>query len=221
MTDRPILFSAPMIQALLSGSKTQTRRLAWRCPCKPGAPKHVCGAGGYAGWKQSAACRIQPDDRLWVREAWIASSAHDQLPPREIPVGSRVGHCADKLAGHVLSGRYRAAFHMPRWASRLTLTVTEVRREPLQDITEADAIAEGIVRQNVIVDSHGHTGRHVEVTANRHFYDGCPDEGFEHASDAYASLWDQINGPGSWDANPEVVAITFHVERRNIDAVTS
>jgi len=85
----------------------------------------------------------------------------------------------------------RPSIHMPRWASRLTQIVTDVRVERLQDISEADAVAEGLAGQNL---------------------DGMDPRGW------YRDLWESINGAGSWDANPWVAAYTFTVERRNIDA---
>lgn len=104
--------------------------------------------------------------------------------------------------------RWRPSIHMPRWASRITLEITGVRVERLQDISEEDALAEGIVCENVIVGSYYANG-HKEVTAGRFFFDGCSDDGFEDAVDAYAALWESINGAGAWDANPWVWVVEF------------
>lgn len=87
------------------------------------------------------------------------------------------------------------SIHMPRWASRLTLTVTDVRVQRLQEISEEDAQAEG-------VPPFVWVGRHLDAP---HRYN-------------FQLLWDELHGPGSWDADPHVVALTFAVERRNIDA---
>jgi hypothetical protein len=113
------------------------------------------------------------------------------------------------------------SIHMPRWASRLTLTVTDVRVQRLHEIDEADAFAEGIQIGNVIVDCHGATGRHVEVTADRYWNGTEADdfEGHEDAEDAYADLWDKINGPGAWEANPWVAVYGFVSHHCNIDAL--
>ena len=93
---------------------------------------------------------------------------------------------------------------MPRGASRLTLIVTEVRVERLQDCSRDDAIAEGIHR----------VGGGVLRWEN---WSGAEGQSATSPQAAYALLWNSINGPGAWDANPWVVAITFSVEKRNID----
>jgi hypothetical protein len=106
-------------------------------------------------------------------------------------------------------GRFRQGMHMPRWASRLTLTVTDVRVERLQAISEADALAEGVVQ---------HRDGYFEVPGVRH-----PNKDFGAlarvtAREMYAALWDVINGSGAWLADPWIVATTFEVALRNIDA---
>lgn len=85
---------------------------------------------------------------------------------------------------------------MPRWASRLTLTVTDVRLERLQDISEADAIAEGVGRLTTSVPKMGKS---------------------ISARDAFHDIWNDINGPDAWDANPWVAAYSFDLRKRNID----
>lgn len=215
MTDRPILFSAPMVRALLAGTKTQTRRVL-----KPQATENSAGLyhlSGPNGFSQTPSARIPHSysmlglvrfavgDRLWVRESWRTIERVDGFAPREISASRPIFYEADDLA-QAGRGKLRASIHMPRWASRLTLTVTEVRVERLHDISEADAQAEGIVK----------CGR---------FY-GVAEAEWDHASltsavDAYALLWDHINGPGAWDANPWVSATTFTVDHQNIDAFRS
>lgn len=250
MTDRPILFSAPMIKALLAGRKTQTRRLVNPQPFADGyyegevdctfvpAPASnlqayarfgAAAVGGGAIRTETFTPRIQPGDTLWVREAWGCHWSTDDQKPSEIdPDLWSVRYFADDYVrpaardGSVAElgqfKRKRPSMFMPRWASRLTLPVTDVRVERLQDISEEDAIAEGITCENVIVGMACYGGPPVEVTADRYFFDGCDDEGFEDAVSAYAALWDSINGAGAWAANPWVTATTFAVERRNIDA---
>lgn len=96
-------------------------------------------------------------------------------------------------------GRLRQGMHMPRWASRLTLTVTEVRVERLQDCSEADAVAEGI--------EPGHR---------------LPCGGMSHAAtDLFCDLWDSIHGPGAWALNPWVAAYTFRPILGNIDRIAA
>lgn len=190
MTDRPILFSGPMVRAILAGCKTQTRRVA----PDGGLHSHLFRLG----------------DRLWVREAWATHAAYDDLSPSAMGGDEPIRYAADgahQTWGHpAISklGRPRVGIHMPRWASRLTLTVTALRGQRLQDINEADAEAEGITK-------HGR-------------FWGVADADWDSAStesavQAYANLWDDLNAARGygWDSNPWVVAITFDVEQRNID----
>lgn len=120
MVDRPIIFSSPMVRALLGGRKTQTRRLA-----------------------TSPLRRVVVGDRLYVREHWRVSSAQNGVAPRDLPRDLTVELIAD--GNGALLGKHRQGMHMPRWASRLTLIVEGVKVEPLQAISEADAEAEGVV----------------------------------------------------------------------------
>lgn len=192
MTDIPIIFSAPMICALRDDRKTQTRRLAWRCPCKPGAPKHVCGAGGYGGWQPSPWQKVKPRDRLWVREGVCMHRDGDIWQ-----------YLADGPNPDLEWWRSRPSIHMPRWASRLTLMVTATKIERLQDISAADSIAEGVECATCVA-----MGR-----------SACQRLGCFASQAAFTELWCRLHGPDSWDANPEVVAITFKVHRCNIDAM--
>jgi hypothetical protein len=201
MADRPIIFSAPMVRAMLDGRKTQTRRVL-RLPDMPSperwAPLTIGGAGvidsrGHPVPRQSAMAHGKtgrvvlaphtPGDRLWVREAIDRASVPGDVHYRTDYVGPSEGL------------GWRPSIHMPRWASRLTLTVTAVRVQRLQDISEEDARAEGVTP---IVD-HG-VGRD-----DLHYV-------------AFGHLWDRLHGPGAWDVNPWVVAVTFSAGRHNIDA---
>lgn len=190
MKERPILFSGPMVRALLAGTKTQTRRVV-----KPSAMLGGWETGHNArgditsrwplacGLKPARCPYGQPGDRLWVREAFAGSIAYERhgYPLKEW--GNKLWYVAD---GEPRSGQWtrpRPSIHMPRCLSRITLEVTGVRVERLQDISEADAIAEGI--------GHG------DVDA---------------AVADYAALWEQINGPGSWDANPWVWVVSFNAQ---------
>lgn len=196
---RGILFSAPMVRALLAGTKTQTRRVI-----KPDGRYRldlVCPSdGGPARCPQGA-----PGDRLWVREAWRADVAHDALPPREIPPGSPVFMEASALNWQGgphdgTPGKLRPGMFMPRWASRISLQITDVRVERLQDISAADCWAEGIPGQpppGVYIESLGEIARWSDGVVR------------EHPQPAYRALWESINGPGSWDANPWVWVVCF------------
>src|SRR5690606_14173331 len=127
MTVRPIIFSAPMVRAILEGRKTQTRRPAWQAPRvfiqtdgEPPEPILVPTV-----WQKT-----EPGDLLWVRETW-AESAHGPV------------YKADVLGADTDGWGWRPSIHMPRWASRITLEVTDVRLQRLQEISEEDARAEG------------------------------------------------------------------------------
>jgi hypothetical protein len=111
-------------------------------------------------------------------------------------------------------GRYRHARFMPRWASRLTLHVTEVRVQRLQEISEADAIREGITPQHKLSQREG-------GAVLGWGYDGLDGRGKPTARLAFRSLWNSLHGKGTWDANPWTAAITFTVERANIDQVSA
>ena len=143
MADRPILFSAPMVRALLAGTKTQTRRAF--------APDlFISGGGAVVRMKSAAAAGVTgiseahcpywraPGDRLWVREAWRTSPMFNDKPPRDLPDFAPLRYEADDAlrgawAGYGLAshGKYRPPMFMPRWASRLTLEVTGVRVDRL------------------------------------------------------------------------------------------
>jgi hypothetical protein len=190
MTERPILFSAEMVRAILDGRKTQTRRKMK--PAKAKRPKRwliddaavnglVCPYG-------------EPGDLLWVREAWRVHKSYDVLNAARVygAMGGDVAYCVDYLAtprNEDFWGRGRPSIHMPRWASRITLRITDVRVERLQAISEDDARAEGCP--------------YPPEWAGR-FMDRD-----ETAKTWFKSIWNTINGPGAWDANPWVWAISF------------
>lgn len=207
MADRPIIFSAPMVRALLDGRKSQTRRVIK----KPAAmdalavfsPTFLTLSGNvdYLGFA--------PGDRLYVREAHYLTDDGDYEHAVFAEDAASVAGHLDQMARLKLSHpqgdwskhlRLRPSIHMPRWASRLTLTVTDVRVQRLQDISEADAVAEGLVSA----------------------YEGwATDADASHwgntAVNSYRVLWNDLHGPDAWDANPWVAAISFTVNRGNID----
>lgn len=187
-----ILFSGPMIRALRARSKTQTRRTA--------APRWAAG------------------DLLVVRENFQLLAPLDNQKPSIMMRQTPIHYMADgeAPAGY---GKGRPSIHLPRIASRLTLRVLEVREEPLLAISFEDALAEGITIKNIILDAQVIAGTHCERTADRAFYPGCRDEGFEDPEEAYFDLWDHINGEGASDANPQVFATTFEVIEKNIEEV--
>jgi hypothetical protein len=211
MADRPILFSAPMVRALLDGRKTQTRRII-----KPrGKHPSLFNDGwtdsyildpGNEDWRQKD-IPIKLGDRLWVRETWQALTFGDYQPTKQEPCEIRFAAtdpCAD-LDAEARGYPWRPSIFMPRWASRLTLTVTDVRVERLQDISGVDAIAEGAE----ITSEQTMTGPMVKVAPGTYLSPVA----------WYHRLWDEINGKAAWDANPWVAAYSFTVEHGNIDLI--
>lgn len=203
MTDRPIIFSGPMVCALIEGRKTQTRRLAWsdRNPSTSNRIQYSKRWDGSTMWQ-----RVKPGDRLWVRESF--SAPNDQVVIyranwREDALARRL----DNVPATDADIRWRPSIHMPRWASRITLTVTETRIERLEDISWDDAIAEGVVDTG---RRDGEPWPHCVVP----YIHGLQEA---EAQAVFLSLWERLHGVGSTNANPEVCVISFSVEKRNID----
>jgi len=145
----------------------------------------------------------QVGDWLWVRETWgTDDSAQDSCPPSQLGNFERVGllyRATDKCT----FTRWRPSIHMPRWASRLTLEVTGVRVERLQEISDEDAEAEGICTA---------TGAEI-VEAG-----GKPGDAYLSAFEAFADLWDSLNAKRApWDSNPWVVVIEFTPHWVNVE----
>jgi hypothetical protein len=212
--ERPIIFSAPMVQSILSGSKQQTRRIVKPQPVKCGQHRwemagknwsHAWDAGEYLG--PIAHCPYgSVGDILWVREkcriasatsgknAWYSIdyaaggsiSQTGELPGKWFP---SVSHNKDQ------SLRWKPSIHMPRWASRITLEITGVSMERLHDISLDDVRAEGVP------DTAGD------------WPDRCPMENHEwdnkNFKEQWEWVWSSINGPDSWAANPWVWVVEF------------
>jgi hypothetical protein len=225
MKERPILFSGPMVRAILDGTKTQTRRVL-----KPQPEEHCHGSVLY--WKGREVlpegtyrCPYgKPGDRLWVRETYgyygcsskypeglheayvkyhadganrtvpfeTAESMAAATPQQNIKWPARLAEldCEERQweESSLLDAWWQRkksipSIHMPRWASRITLEITGVRVERLQDITPDDAIAEGV-------------------------WHGCENPPYP-ALDCFEILWQSINGPDSWEQNPWVWVVEF------------
>lgn len=201
MKERPILFSAPMVRALLAGAKTQTRRIVKPQPELVPEDKLHGRPAGTCWWPCNAVQSMididemgvwaspygRPGDRLWVRETWsmmnrerttVVLRGHHRTPGEagDLEVVYRA------TEPHEHRG-WRPSIFMPRWACRIELEVTEVRVEQLRTITEDDCVAEGCA----VTDPSPHT---------------C-------ARDVFADLWSKINGVESWDANPWVWVVSF------------
>ena len=215
MKDRPILMSAPMVRATLAGTKSQTRRAVTH-PVLQGLPKIGDIGGGWWGDEAfQARCPYgQPGDRLWVREAWshdAESLEHCRASAEDAMGGGAYGpyYRATEVAPDTLS--WKPSIHMPRWASRITLLITSVRVERLQDISEADAMAEGIERLPDPVIDGGWSGpnRFTLKGMGAGACAGLVSWNAPTATELYQRLWTEINGPDSWAANPWVWAVEF------------
>ncbi|MDM2958747.1 hypothetical protein [Citrobacter sp. CK202] len=196
MTERGMIFNGEMVRAILDGRKTQTRRII-----KPQPEATLSGSLSGKWLSRPLNGLLLPKiediaihcpfgavgDRIWVRETWarynIDQDSHDMAyratPPTDWPE----------------EGRWRPSIHMPRWASRILLEITDVRVERLNAISEEDARAEGIIDGGCL-----NCGEPEPC--------GCvnpqPD-----ATDVFAYLWQSIYGQENWDANPWVWVIEF------------
>lgn len=256
MKTHPLIFTDAMVQALLDGRKTMTRRVVSPSTCTVLGHNVRADSPMWAGLKlnspnvelrnQSTIMRaivgqeapddlhlnvpwihpedearglqwdghcfyrvrpiIEPGDLCWVREAWQAFSGGTM----QTPFGTARLYANNPQPGHEIKyradtdpkkdfGRYRPSIHMPRWANRLTLEITDVRVERLQDISEADARAEG--GQDMLTDKHGFT---------------WPDARWRIG---FAHLWNSLNARRgfSWESNPWVCALAFKVHHQNVD----
>lgn len=238
MADRPIIFFAPMIRALIDGRKTQTRRVLQEQPPNgaPFAAFDIGKSGAFARFSvdlgggnfdlSASKLRYWIGDRLWVREAcsfpqsWVDSPSRVHIGQVFYPSSADVS-APSPWPRHdgPDHGKLRSPIHMPRWASRLTLTVTDVRVQRLQDISEADAVAEGVTRcewAEAMADDGRREFQLPEFKAGE--YPGLTNA-HPTAWGAYMELWNTIHGPDAWDLNPWIVALTFDVVRGNIDEV--
>ena len=247
MKERPIIFSTPMVRAILAGTKTQTRRVV-KCSIP------ICGVASAEDWVHCMANRmpvypsqeeiskkieqikglIHPlisdsghlfsvlcpfgkvGDQLWVREAFQLLMSDDLEDHEWMKCDYKTGkgyvvsypatHGVKEfiqLSTDEISSRISPSIHMPRWASRILLEITDVRVERLQEISEADARDEGLHRA-LNGQWSGGVWKHLREPSR-----------FDDPRNAFCDLWASINGPGSWDANPWVWVVEF---RRVLEA---
>lgn len=219
MTDRPIIFNAAMIRAILEGRKTQTRRVL-----KPQPTEHRPNSWDWKG-PQSAFFNVSevgvssalmahlvkftPGDRLWVREAWAKTPVAPIVETIDNPM--TVYRTGDNRTDY--GGPWKPSIHMFRRDSRITLHVTDVRVERVMDISEEDARVEGVCAW---VEQSDHIPWGSIEEADRA---GIVRATYGSEVIAFSALWNSINEPRgfSWDANPWVVAVTFEPEFCNID----
>ena len=198
MKERPILFSAPMVRAILAGTKTQTRRVVkpHRSDDSFVLEDHGNGWWPYRSEDGESSVMLdgcehrfncpygQPGDRLYVKETW----SHDGSGGPPIYMADLCERDYPGVPCEHGPARWSPSIHMPRWASRITLEITGVRVERLQDISEQDAMAEGVEPYRLPCHPQREALRHV---------------------DGFCAVWESIYGPGSWERNPWVWAITF------------
>lgn len=215
MKDKPILFSTPMVQAIIAGRKTQTRRIVKNQDL-------VCDDGTIntnritdSMWRRvnkelpesfglNYFCPYgEPGNLLWVRESFTEEACATTYcykadfpiiwPPEQTEEG-------EEIIQEAKDYRFKPSIHMPRWASRITLEVTGVRVERLDDITESDAQAEGVLLPATEIDG--------EVMALLPI-DGYAPKEWTHR-EFFKRLWAEINGAESWAANPWVWVVEFN-----------
>lgn len=217
MKERPILFSSPMVLALLAGTKTQTRRIVKplpnglrpNCYVARNGERWVFTGGDRNGDMHGVLCPYgEAGDRLWVRETlreendgwtYAADGASIELPKNDPRVPAMVSWA------HHKEGSTCVSIHMPRWASRIDLEIVEVRVQRLRDLEaapdlgEADVLAEGL---SFVEDMPG-------AGLPRQY--GLPGRMVSRTPwGAFQKLWDEINGERApWDSNPFVWAVTF------------
>lgn len=199
MKAKPIIFDGESVRAILENRKTLTRRVIKPQP-ESDLYWNAVVVGGNGGWTDrhgdSWSCpHGEPSDRLWVRETWGAVSPHEDLAPlEECTIEYRAdkpndpypgGWPAEEAREYPDAPRWQSPIHMPRWASRITLQITDVRVERLQEITDDDALAEGVDRTNSSIPTY-------------------PIQRFQRR-------WDSLNAKNGWpwESNPWIWVIQF------------
>lgn len=194
--EKPILFSAPMVQAIIDGRKTQTRRIVKPQPHAGVRRSPFVPSGIEDGHGREIHPSYRPGDLLWVRESFSGPWSVSALPPSQWPVESPIWYWADGNPPYGDWTRPRPSIFMPRWASRITLQLADVRIERLQDISEEDARAEG---------ASYHNGGGIGHSGWRHDYGDVHVD----ARSSFARLWRDINGADSWAKSPWVYVLSF------------
>ena len=204
MKERPILFSAPMVRAILDGRKTQTRRVVKPQPAN-GCIYQMNGARDKAVHWDGKGCFVPPTpksenhllpcpygqhgDKLWVRETWQGfcrtSYEYDEWESMQSPKDRYEGNYTPvyRADGKNFPEKWFPAIHMPRKYCRIELVIKSVRVERLNSISDADALAEGVDQTNTSLKGY--------------------------ATERFKRFWESINNPGSWAQNPWVWVIEF------------
>lgn len=241
--ERPILFSGAMVRAILSGQKTQTRRVVKPeivehfnfmggdpddNPATPdsitlhwGEPIEDDDTKGPAQWLVSStdypeegcipigAAYGQPGDRLWVREAWNQFDGWQGYFYRADDNSAGVGEFddPDHIPEHAL--KWRPSIHMPRSACRIVLEIVSVRVERLQEISDDDCEAEGIDCHSLPTGGDDYHAYWRDYSRTEKEADGWPYFADGQQRESFRTLWESINGPESWNANPWVWVVEF------------
>ena len=206
MKARPILMSTPMVRALLDGGKTQTRRIIKPAPGAEGS--EICLVRSTVSdeqqivWRGELRCPYgNTGDLLWVREAgWISNNGTQAMG--FIPSAGNTPSPSGYKSPNGTPYKRCVSIHMPRWANRITLEIISVRAERLQEIEYADVIEEG-----------------TQQDPDKPWMDIAAPAEYRRreAVEAYKTLWESINGAGSWDSNPWVWVISFKPHQLNVD----
>lgn len=216
MTDRPIIFSGPMVRALLEGRKTMTRRVI-----KP-QPTSV-------GDKVDAVLSFRIGDSLYVRENFHEQSVGGVITDciqyqanEQILFLSKDGWRLDPLGDLMRAKKWRPSIHMPKAWSRLTLTVTAVKVERLQDISEGDAIAEGIKEDDGSEPDIFYLPGSWTISGVNAPKGNLPIGQYSDPRLVFRDLWNNLNAKRApWESNPWVVAPTFTVHKCNIERMAA
>jgi len=195
-----ILFKPDMIRAIIEGRKTQTRRVI-----KP-QPKYIIDQH-YITLNGLTSLHIQADnlisrkalyqsgETVYIKEAWRTEAVYDRTPPCDIGDSALIEYRL--LPNEILSqimGRWRSPLHLPRWAARYFIKILDVRAERLQEITEEDAKAEGILPEGTLLPDFIHSA--------------------DNPVEQFAQLWDSVNKDYPWESNPWVFIYTFELKRK-------
>jgi len=201
MTEKPILFSTEMVRAILSGRKTQTRRVI-KEPCDYGCITGDCDHDLQDQCDNAilnSSPYGKPGGKLWVRETWKNVEGVYYYK-------ADIGGGIEKKTGVIWTLKWKPSIHMPRKAARIILEVTAVRVERLQDISEIDAKAEGIEPEHC--NKCGYTWEDV-CTEGDHRLCGEPEPISNKIR--FRTLWNSINEKRgySWESNPYVWVVEF------------
>lgn len=227
MTERGMIFNSEMVRAILDGRKTQTRRIMKVQPSEDFTPMNMALETDYKarwytpgivdkdGYLQPASKEVfgvsnenegyscpfgAVGDRIWVRETWnkyggllTYRADHDWID--------------DMRKETVCTAKWVPSIHMPRWASRILLEITDVRVERLNAISPEDAESEGLERTNFT--GFGDEPGLPSYPEPDVYFDPLKKQWKEYPPEAFAGLWESIYGKGSWKANPWVWVIEF------------